>query len=177
MRARPALAYIVALWCFVGLVGCKTSPDGSSSEPGVAASATSATKKADPHVHFEPAPPGDLAAIVQSAVSKAQADGRRLVVYEGATWCEPCQRFHAAVAAGQLDATFPDLTFLELDADRDRDRIIAAGYSSEYIPLFALPGKDGRAAGPKASGGIKGDGAVAYLTNKLKMLLAQGTGS
>ena len=173
MRARRPLARSLALLCFSGLLGCKTAPDGSSSEPGGATSAV--PKQADPHVRFEPAPPGDLPGVVQSAVSKAAASGRRLVVYEGATWCEPCQRFHAAVAAGELDATFPNLTFLELDADRDRERIIAAGYSSEYIPLFALPGKDGRAAGPEASGGIKGDGAVPYLTNKLKMLLAQGT--
>jgi hypothetical protein len=110
-------------------------------------------------------------------VAAARKDGRRLVVYEGATWCEPCRNFHEAVASGKLDSTFPDVNLLEFDADKDRDRLVAAGYGSQYIPLFALPGKDGRAAGPKAQGGIKGDGVVPYLTKKLQDLLAQGAGS
>ena len=36
-----------------------------------------------------------------------------------ATWCEPCNHFHQAVAAGALDATFPRLTLLEFDQDLD----------------------------------------------------------
>jgi len=112
---------------------------------------------------------------VQKELAHATADGRRLIVYEGAPWCEPCKHFHEAVAQGELDAAFPTLTLLEFDADRDRDRLIAAGYGSQYIPLFALPGKDGRAAGPKAAGGIKGDGVVPYLSKKLAQLLTQGT--
>jgi thiol-disulfide isomerase/thioredoxin len=157
-------------------LGCHTTPGGVKDEPAPASDeAKGPAKVTDPHTRFSPAPAGDVPTVVQSAIARAKADGRRLVVYEGATWCEPCQHFHQAVASGQLDAKFPDLTLLEFDADRDRDRLVAAGYGSEYIPLFALPGKDGRAAGPKASGGIKGDGVVRYLTDKLTKLLAQGT--
>jgi len=123
---------------------------------------------------FVPAPPGDVPTIVQAEAARARADGRRLVVYEGARWCEPCVHFHDAVVRGELDAVFPRISFLEFDADRDRDRLVGAGYGSEYIPLFALPGVDGRAAVPKAAGGIKGDGAVPYVTRKLQQLLTQG---
>jgi len=135
----------------------------------------SSTHTATEHPRFVPAPAGEVPAVVLTELAHAKAEGRRLVVYEGAPWCEPCQHFHAAVAQGQLDATFPHLTFLEFDAGRDRDRLIAAGYGSEYIPLFALPGQDGRAAGPKTEGGIKGDGVVPYLTKRLEQLLSQGS--
>ncbi len=111
--------------------------------------------------------------IVQAALAREKADGRTLVVYEGATWCEPCRHFHEAVAAGKLDAEFPDLTLLEFDVDKDKERLVASGYTSSYIPLFALPAKDGRPLGPKAEGGIKGDGVVPYLSKKLHALLSQ----
>ncbi len=150
---------------------CRTSPGSESAGE----SAPSATKSADAHLRFSKAGEGEVASLVEAAVREARADGRKVVVYEGASWCEPCQRFHAAAAAGQLDAQFPDLTLLEFDADKDRTRLVAAGYASEYIPLFALPGKDGRAAGPKVAGGIKGDGVVGYLAQQLRGLLARGS--
>ncbi len=157
------------------LVACHTTPEGVKEETPPSAGPASPAQASNAHARFSPAGQGDVPAVVETAIAQAKTDHRRLVVYEGASWCEPCQRFHAAVASGQLDAKFPDLTFLEFDADKDGPRLNAAGYSSQYIPLFALPGRDGRAAGPKASGGIKGDGAVQYLTNKLEGLLRQQT--
>ena len=163
-----------AVLAMVGASSCRTSPVGAVDDPSANASAPAA-KTATGHLTFEHAPDGEVTVVVQTAVTHAQEQGRRIVVYEGASWCEPCQNFHAAVARGELDAQFPNLTLLEFDADHDRDRLVAAGYGSQYIPLFALPGKDGRAAGPKAQGGIKGDTVVPYLTKKLHDLLAQGT--
>jgi len=151
---------------------CKTSPESSSE--GASASA-GPSKPSNAPIRFLPAPQGDVPAIVQAEMARSRAAGGRLVVYEGATWCEPCKHFHEAVAKGELDATFPGVTLLEFDLDRDRDRLVAAGYDSQYIPLFALPSASGRAAGPKASGGIKGDGVIPYLTKKLQDLLAQGS--
>ncbi|MGH7436986.1 MAG: TlpA family protein disulfide reductase [Polyangiaceae bacterium] len=124
---------------------------------------------------FVPAPPGgDLAAAVARAVSDASAGHRMLVVYVGATWCEPCQRFHHAIEQGELASVdaLARVTFLELDLDRDRERLEAAGYRSKYIPLFALPGPDGRSSGKQVEGGIKGDGAVAYMVPRLTSLLS-----
>jgi hypothetical protein len=111
--------------------------------------------------------------VVREELARAAGEKRKLVVYVGATWCEPCQRFHRAAESGQLDATFPDLTLLEFDLDRDGQRLASAGYTSKYIPLFALPTADGRASGKQVEGGIKGDGAVAYITPRLQQLLAQ----
>jgi hypothetical protein len=92
-------------------------------------------------------------------------------VYVGAKWCEPCQSFHKAAAKGDLDGEFPDLTLLEFDLDEDRDRLGAAGYVGQYIPLFAMPGPDGHASEKKFEGSVKGDGAVANIAPRLRSLL------
>jgi len=127
-----------------------------------------------PHVRVTQAPTvGEVDAIVRDALATAVAEKRTLVVYVGAGWCEPCQRFHRAAESGELDATFPSLTMLEFDLDRDVQRLAAAGYASKYIPLFALPTQDGKASGKQIAGAIKGEGAVAYIAPRLKELLAQ----
>ncbi len=115
---------------------------------------------------------GDVAALVRDESEKQKALGRRLLVYVGATWCEPCKTFHHAAAKGELDGSFPDLTLLEFDADADGERLRAAGYTSRYIPLFALPSADGRASGKIIEGSVKGDRAVADITPRLRGLLA-----
>jgi thiol-disulfide isomerase/thioredoxin len=115
---------------------------------------------------------GDVAEIVQREGSRARADGRPLLVYVGASWCEPCQRFHHAAQEGRVDALFPGLRLVEFDLDRDRDRLNKAGYTSKMIPLFAVPREDGTAGGRQIEGSIKGPGAVAEITPRLKALLA-----
>lgn len=118
------------------------------------------------------APPGEeVAALVARERDKARASGGRLVVYVGASWCEPCTRFHDAAKAGELDATFPGLVLLEFDHDRDEARLETAGYASKMIPLFAIPGPDGRASGKQLEGAIKGKGAVGFIAPRLRRLL------
>jgi thiol-disulfide isomerase/thioredoxin len=104
---------------------------------------------------------------------RALTAGRRLLVYVGATWCEPCQRFRQAAERGDLDTSFPGLTFLEFDEDRDGARLSQAGYASEYIPLIAIPNEDGTGSGKQIEGGIKGPGAVDVISEKLRTLLQQ----
>jgi thiol-disulfide isomerase/thioredoxin len=123
-------------------------------------------------VDLLPAPTGDVQAIVQREAQRAKDEGRKLLVYVGATWCEPCQRFHEAARAGKLDALFPGLRLLEFDLDKDRDRLEAAGYRSKLIPLFALPRADGVASGEQIEGSIKGPGAVDQIAPRLKALIA-----
>lgn len=155
-------ALVVVLSAFAG-VGCK-----GQEEPTPAGEAPAG------RVRILDAPAtGDVRGAVRQTLSQAAGGKRRVVVYVGATWCEPCQRFHKSAAAGELDATFPDLTLLEFDLDRDRERLSAAGYTSKYIPLFALPAPDGSASGKQVEGGIKGEGAVAYMAPRLKALLGQ----
>jgi len=153
---------------FLGWLGCKTPPgetgggskDGSAASPG-RARAVSAPDR------------GEVAPIVRRAREQAAFRGQQLVVYVGATWCDPCQRFRGAIERSELDATFPGLVLLEFDSDRDGERLAAAGYAYRYIPLLALPRKDGTGSGKQVEGGIKGDGAVAVVTEKLKGLLGQ----
>jgi thiol-disulfide isomerase/thioredoxin len=144
------------------MISCKgeDTPRASSSPPA--------------RVRVIKAPPGplDVPTIVKDEIGRAKSEGRDLVVYVGASWCEPCQRFHRAVEKGELDAAFPKLTLLEFDRDRDGDRLDEAGYTSNLIPLFAMPNPDGRASGRGMEGSIKGDGAVGEITPRLRALIA-----
>jgi hypothetical protein len=120
------------------------------------------------------APAGaDVATLIAAEVARAAHDRRQLVVYVGAPWCEPCERFHAAAAAGRLDAMFPSLRLVVFDADRDDAGLTGAGYGSKMIPLFAVPGPDGHAGPRRIEGGIKGDGAVDNLSLRLHDLLVR----
>jgi thiol-disulfide isomerase/thioredoxin len=116
---------------------------------------------------------GSVEAVVRDAWEAALAERRRLVVYVGATWCEPCRRFHQAAERGELDDTFPNVTLLAFDLDRDRDRLAAAGYASNLIPLFALPTSAGVASGRQIEGGVKGDGALGFIVPRLRALLSE----
>lgn len=127
-----------------------------------------------PGIRFvKPDSGSDVAQLVRAERDKAAADGRELIVYVGAKWCEPCQRFHHAAEAGELDADFPNLSILSFDLDEDRDRITAAGYMSKLIPLFVRPGPDGRASDRRFEGGVKGERAVANITPRLRKLVAK----
>jgi hypothetical protein len=142
-------------------------------EPSGSPTTSSSAATGGGRVVIEPAQAGTAESAVRSALATATTSKRRLVVYVGATWCEPCQRFHQAAARGELDASFPDLTLVEFDQDADGARLAAAGYVSRYIPLFALPSGDGRASGQQIEGGIKGEGAVANIVPRLRELLAR----
>jgi thiol-disulfide isomerase/thioredoxin len=119
------------------------------------------------------AEPGDVVEVVKRAVDSARADGRTLVVYVGATWCEPCEAFHRAVERGELDAALAGTRFLEFDADVDAARLDAAGYGGRYIPRFVVPTDDGHASAHAVEGGIKGEGAVDHIMKRLGPTLAR----
>lgn len=101
-----------------------------------------------------------LEQFVQQHVEEADAQGMRVLVYVGAAWCEPCKRFHQALASGELDEALAGTKFVEFDADKDRAELRAAGYASKYIPLFSVPDHSGHASGRAIEGSIKGDDAV-----------------
>ncbi len=122
-------------------------------------------------MRFVPAPEGELPPLVRSFVAEARAEGRVPLVYVGASWCEPCRYFHRAAESGELDSTLPRLALLELDRDRDGERLDAAGYSSRMIPLFVVPGEDGRATPRHIEGSIHGPGSPAEITPRLRALL------
>jgi thiol-disulfide isomerase/thioredoxin len=110
---------------------------------------------------------------VQEQVELADAANLRVLVYVGASWCEPCQLFHQAVERGELNGTLNGLRFLEFDQDQDAAALKAAGYVYQYIPVLALPDPDGRNHGKMISGSIKGPGAVRQnLVPRLQALLS-----
>ncbi len=166
--------------CFVAASavagGCRTRdstpPEHSVREEG-APPAESAAPPATAGVVFVPAPSDEpVEPVVRRALASALVEKRTLVVYVGATWCEPCRRFHRAAERGDLDRLLPPLTLLEFDLDRDGERLASGGYVTKYIPLFALPRPDGSASGRQVEGAIKGDGAVEFIMPRLRALLA-----
>ncbi len=119
-----------------------------------------------------PAGQEPVASLVARAMAKAHNQKRTLLVYVGASWCEPCERFQQAAKKGELDASFPTLRLLKFDHDRDNRRLVAANCSSSLVPLFARPAADGRCSNRRIFGAIKGPGAVDYITPRLKQLLS-----
>ena len=149
--------------------GCSSSGAPSDSPPPAVEAAAPAT--AAPALIEAPAQ-GDVAALVREQLADAAQADRRLLVYVGATWCEPCERFKAALAAGALDHALPNVRVYAFDSDRDEARLEAAGYGSPMIPLFVMPGPDGRGTDSRFAGSIKGPAAVSDIETKLRTLLA-----
>ncbi len=156
------------------LVGCEAaSPTLAPAAEERAASAPPAPRR--PQWLRGPSDGAALAPFLARARAQAAADGYRLVVYVGAPWCEPCQVFHQALVAGELDRELSGVRFVEFDLDRDAEPLRAAGYAAPMIPLFALPEASGRASALKIFGSIKGPGAAAEITPRLLGLLAQAS--
>jgi thiol-disulfide isomerase/thioredoxin len=144
----------------VGLIACRQAPAHKPPPPAS-------------HAHDKPVSiHGELPVAPFVAEELLEASDARLVVYVGASWCEPCQRFHQALQSGALDDALRGVRFVEYDLDLARSALEADGYRSRLIPLFALPAPDGRATEHKQEGSIKGDGAVQNILPRLQQLLA-----
>ncbi len=152
----------------LALLGCApVTPRRASPDAGAARAATSAPAG----VRFTRAGEGAVAPLAQAFAAAARGQGRVPLVYVGATWCEPCRYFHAAAERGDLDPRLPPLALLEFDLDRDGARLAEAGYRSEMIPLFAVPGADGRSTGRQVEGSIHGPGSPAQIAPRLRAML------
>jgi thiol-disulfide isomerase/thioredoxin len=112
---------------------------GKASPPTTSASATAGKLRV-----IKPPADAEIASFLRTERLRAKADGRVLVVYAGAKWCDPCKHFHALLDAGKLDAKLARMTLVELDVDQDTDRLAAAGYKYRYVPYFALVRADGQ---------------------------------
>jgi len=113
----------------------------------------------------------DVAPVIAKEVARATADHKKLLVYMGAVWCEPCVKFHEAAGRGELDQVFGDVRMLVFDADRDNEALERAGYKYTYVPLFALPGPDGRSTGHQIEGAPKGSKYVEQISGRLRALI------
>jgi thiol-disulfide isomerase/thioredoxin len=157
----------------IALCACETAPSAPkpSPTPAPAPTPTPAAEAARP-ISSPRFVPGALpvAPFVAEQLFGA-APGERMLVYAGASWCEPCQRFHRAVEAGELDAELPSVRFVEYDYDVAKEALAADGYAARLIPLFGRPGPDGRLSGRVVAGSVKGDGAVPNIVPRLQALL------
>lgn len=164
------LALLFSVAVILGAAACSNDPTPTP-EPKPAASAASKGR-----VEWVRATEGeDVATSVRREIERARKDGRDLLVYVGATWCEPCQRFHHAAEKGELDDVFPRLRILEFDLDRDAERLAVAGYASRLIPLFVAPNDDGTASERRIEGSVKGEAAVMEIAGRLRRILPRAS--
>ncbi|MBS2015248.1 MAG: thioredoxin family protein [Deltaproteobacteria bacterium] len=186
-RRALALALVLATFASCGLAACNpgTKPaigqEGSSTPATTSATAPNAslappTSSSAPAVPRKPgegikvvnAPAdGDAISTIRTARLQAKAEGRVLVVYVSATWCEPCRRMKDEIHAGRLDDALGKTTLLAFDADKDGDRLASAGYKFSFIPFVALPSADGHPADSLEAKG-KGSNAWRELLGKLE---------
>ena len=143
-----------------------SSATTGSAPVGSTATTTAAPPTAQPHKAadgalkvVQAAQDSDALSLIRTKRLEAKAEGRVLVVYVGATWCDPCKKMKAEMEAGRLDARLGKTTFLAFDADKDQDRLASVGYTFKFIPYVALPGADGR---PTETAEARGKGADAY---------------
>jgi len=157
------------------LLGCsRPASKPRKAQPAEAASNPLSAANAPPPAFLRyPRKGGAVEPWVQEQVELAEAAHLRVLVYVGASWCEPCQRFHQAVEHGELNGALNGLRFLEFDQDQDAAALKTAGYVYQYIPVLALPDPDGRNHGKMISGSIKGPRAVQEnLVPRLQALLS-----
>jgi len=161
-RARSARRVLLdgLLLSLLALSACNGRRDERAAPASKLSAKVVAKSHAKPQVAHRAEPKAPLEQFVQQHVEEADASGMRVLVYVGATWCEPCQRFHRALESGQLDEALAGTKFVEFDSDRDASELKAAGYASKYIPLFSVPDQSGHASGRAIEGSVKGDDAV-----------------
>lgn len=168
---RPRRRWLVLL-AFAATAGACRSRERTEASPAGSVRAKVTPSTARPYFVKAPERLETAQPFVQEQVSSAQAAGERVLVYVGASWCEPCERFHEAVEAGELDAMLAGTRFVEFDADRHTEALDAAGYAFRMIPVIAKPNADGAASGRQLTGSIKGPDAVhGNLVPRLEALL------
>jgi len=140
--------------------------------PSKAASAKRPGRATSPPKMQPGAPSGPVASFVQRVAKRAATSNEKVIVYVGAKWCEPCQRFKKALYAGELnDRGLSGVRFVEYDYDRDAERLAPAGYKTRYLPLFAVPKADGSTSEHRFMGARKGPGAVDFIVPRLTAIM------
>ena len=164
-------------WLLLGLLLGACSP---TDEPPVAkertsdargSSASPAAAAVKPQLVRVPAELSDGRDYVRKMLEQHK-DGK-VLIYVGATWCEPCTRFHNALTSGALDQELSNAVFLEFDLDQHQALLSDSDMAckSKLIPLFARPNADGTCSAERAEGGVKGERAVSVILPQLKPLL------
>ncbi|MEB2312557.1 MAG: thioredoxin family protein [Sorangiineae bacterium] len=173
-RARSSRRAAPLVLAMTILTGCHSSAPSEPESRPVSSARAAPPPAPGAAPRFIEAPPGeDVAAFVRAELTRAEEARATVVVYVGAKWCEPCERFHRALAAGELDRELRGVRFIGYDLDRSGELLAEAGYESPMIPLFCLPDAEGRGTSRRMAGSIKGPGAVGELLPRLTALLAE----
>lgn len=163
LRARASLVTALGLLLGAGCGGGRQDerkPPPNRTATAKAGAAATPRSRAKPELLGRAGSQAPVEQLVQQHVEEADASGQRVLVYVGATWCQPCRRFHQALASGQLDAPLAGTKFVEFDWDRDREELRQAGYDPKYIPLFSVPDQSGHASGRAIEGAVEGGGGL-----------------
>src|SRR5688500_14350092 len=103
MNLRPRRRrWLVVLALAVAAGACRSRETQASRQGSAKPKAPAAIASGRPYSVQAPERLETAQPFLKEQVSSAKAAGERLLVYVGASWCEPCERFHAAVAAGEL---------------------------------------------------------------------------
>lgn len=172
MLRRVRSRFVVLLVASGACVGSPYDADPSGPAPKAAPTPTPSGPQRPEFVRAAARDAG-VGPVVKAAQRDADAQGRRLVVYASAPWCEPCQVFHRAVEAGELDRELAGIRFLEFDVDVDSLLLSDAGYGGRLIPRFVLPDAEGHGTDDKIEGGVKGERAAQEIMTRLGPLLAR----
>ena len=116
----------------------------------------------------------NVAKAVLKEMQQATKDGKKLVVYVGARWCKPCKDFDTAAKQPDFGSEIDHIRLMKFDWDRHQTALNRANYGSQYLPLFVLPGPDGKGSKERFFGGrFKGKAGVADLKKRLAELVAK----
>ncbi len=130
---QPPRASLPALLLLIGAVACDSGPQTAAEPP-----------PSKPGPELVPVlTEGRVDTIVRAELARAKRDHRKLVIYVGGQWSEPCKQFEQMVASGALRDEFPDLRLLKFDSE-DEPRLRAANYFFQVLPTFAIPAENGR---------------------------------
>ncbi len=108
---------------------------------------------------------------IQGQLVNAARAKQSVMVYVGAVWCEPCERFKKAAQAGELNQRLPGLRLLVFDADKHGQALHQAGYRWRLVPLFVRPTAQGGPSHLQEAGVPSQSAGVANIVPRLRRLL------
>ena len=110
----------------------------------------------------------NVAKAVLEEGKQAEKDGKQLVVYVGAVWCKPCKEFDAATKQANFGSDLDHIRLMKFDWYRHQTPLHRANYGSQYLPLFVVPGPDGKGSDKRFFGSrFKGQVGVEDLKKRL----------
>lgn len=87
--------------------------------------------KIEPLNKIDPKP-----ASYQEAVALSKKNGKKMVLYFGATWCGPCREMSPIFSSPEVENALKDFVFYKMDVDQNRE--ISRKYKVTGIPAYCI---------------------------------------